>query len=519
MFEILSRIISSRVVLKIRLGYEVFWWSLILKKKTVLVDQSPQPLNILFATNVGGNLNALALDITLARKLQQRGHVITFSLCDKTLPACMNCELNKFSSLNEFIDDGAKKLCGTCVKTGTKVLSSAGLEIQYLKKPTKVSSNIYDLHLETATSGALRFLAVGSSARENRFSEVLSKYIQASVISESALEKIMIEKNIELVIAHHGIYVPQANVVSVARRHNIKLITWSQAYRKQSYIFARNDTYHRTLLHLDNWNRDLSDEELKQTKEYLASRDVGSNDWIRFARVNSKQSIKLPFELKSKPTALLLTNVSWDAQIHYDSRVFKDMHEWIRETIIFFQDALDLNLIIRIHPAEVTGRIKSRDKVYDWLTSEFPNLPENIHVIRPEDSISTYSLFSRVNLGIVFATKAGVELAATGIPVVVTGESWIRNKGFTIDPTNKAEYLDALQAFRMNSSMLFVNPKRALEFAHYFFFRLMIPISSIRQISHYPYARPANLGKNQPEDRGLDYIINCIENNLDLHLP
>jgi hypothetical protein len=519
MLETIRNFLSTSFVMKVRLKYEVFRWSLILREKNSTVSQVSRPLNILFATNIGENLNALALDITLARKLKQRGHKITFSLCDKSLPACMNCEINKFSSLNEFVENGSKKLCHSCVKTGTSVLTNAGLEIQYLKITTKKTPDSDQSHLENATAGALRFLAIGSADREKRFSEVLSRYIQASIISEAALLEIMIKKKIDLVIAHHGIYVPQGNVVSVARKNNIQVITWSQAYRKKCYIFARNDTYHKTLLQLENWHRELSDLECKQTQEYLASRDVGDNDWIRFGKVNSNQSKNLPFDLMSRPTALLLTNVSWDAQIHYDSRIFSDMHEWIRETIYFFIKEPEVNLIIRIHPAEVTGRVKSRDMVYEWLISQFPNLPENIHVIRPEDSISTYSLFSRVNLGIVFATKAGVELAASGLPVIVAGESWIRNKGFTIDPSNRDEYLRTLLAFKEDSKSLFTNPKRALEFAHFFFFRLMIPISGIRQISHYPYARPATLAKNATRDPGLDYLINCIENNSDIYLP
>lgn len=519
MFEAIKNFLSTSFVMKVRLKYEVFCWSFILRERNLGISQVSRPMNILFATNIGGNLNALALDITLARKLKQRGHRITFSLCNKSLPACMNCEINKFSSLKEFVEDGSKKLCNSCVKTGSSVLKNAGMNIQYLKNTTKKFPDSYESHVETATAGALRFLAIGNTDREKRFSEVLLKYVQASIISESALLEIMIEKNIELVIAHHGIYVPQGNVVSVAQKNNIQVITWSQAYRKKCYIFARNDTYHKSLLRLENWQRELSHLECKQTREYLASRDFGDNDWIRFGKVNSTQSMNLPFNLMSRPTALLLTNVSWDAQIHYDSRIFSDMHEWIRETINFFVKEPDVNLIIRIHPAEVTGRIKSRDNVYSWLMSEFPNLPDNIHVIRPEDRISTYSLFSKVNLGIVFATKAGVELAASGLPVIVAGESWIRNKGFTIDPPNRDEYLRTLLAFKVDSKSLFVNPKRALEFAHFFFFRLMIPISGIRHISHYPYARPATLAKNAKRDPGLDYLINCIENNLDIYLP
>ena len=351
----------------------------------------------------------------------------------------------------------------------------------------------------------MRFLAIGRNSQESRFGEVVSKYVQASVISELAIQQIIVEKNIELVIAHHGIYVPQANVVSVARKNQIRTITWSQAYRKKCYIFAQNDTYHKSLLSLDNWNRELSIEEAKLTENYLASRDIGDNDWIRFARVNTNQSMNLPFDLNSRPTALLLTNVSWDAQIHYDSRVFDNMYDWLHETILFFESEPELNLIIRIHPAEITGRIKSRDQVDLWLKSNFPDLPANIHVIHPNDPISTYSLFSKVNLGLIFATKAGVEMAASGIPVVVAGESWIRNKGFSIDPKNKGEYLDVLRDFKSDASSLFVNQRRALEFAHFFFFRLMIPILSIRQISHYPYARPASLRNNQPKDSGAGF--------------
>ena len=108
MLETIRNFLSTSFVMKVRLKYEVFRWSLILREKNSTVSQVSRPLNILFASNIGGNLNALALDITLARKLKQRGHKITFSLCDKSLPACMNCEINKFSSLNEFIEDGQK---------------------------------------------------------------------------------------------------------------------------------------------------------------------------------------------------------------------------------------------------------------------------------------------------------------------------------------------------------------------------------------------------------------------------
>ena len=45
---------------------------------------------------------------------------------------------------------------------------------------------------------------------------------------------------------------------------------------------------------------------------------------------------------------------------------------------------------------------------------------------------------------IIYATKMGVELTALGIPVIVAGEAWVRNKGLTQDATSKAHYFELL---------------------------------------------------------------------------
>ena len=65
----------------------------------------------------------------------------------------------------------------------------------------------------------------------------------------------------------------------------------------------------------------------------------------------------------SKPLIGLTTNVIWDAQLHYDSTIFKNMMEWVLKTISYFINRSDLNLIIRVHPTEVKADRPAREKV------------------------------------------------------------------------------------------------------------------------------------------------------------
>ena len=94
----------------------------------------------------------------------------------------------------------------------------------------------------------------------------------------------------------------------------------------------------------------------------------------------------------------------------------------------------DLQLLIRVHPAEISGFPPSRQPILGELRKSLPQLAPNITVVPPESDMSTYALMSLCNAAIIYGTKMGVELTSTGLPVIVAGEAWIRNKGLTRMP-------------------------------------------------------------------------------------
>ena len=64
-------------------------------------SEHPGP-RILIVTSVGENLNALALDVVLAKALESRNAKVFILMCDGVLDACMNCEIQKFQSISDF---------------------------------------------------------------------------------------------------------------------------------------------------------------------------------------------------------------------------------------------------------------------------------------------------------------------------------------------------------------------------------------------------------------------------------
>ncbi len=176
--------------------------------------------------------------------------------------------------------------------------------------------------------------------------------------------------------------------------------------------------------------------------QYLGSRREGMFDWIVFHRPTSQDINDIARQIgldPHKPAIGLLTNVSWDAQLHYPANALPNMLEWLAQTCEYFATRPDLQLLIRVHPAEISGFPPSRQPILAELRKRLPRLASNIIVVPPESGLSTYALMSLCNAAIIYGTKMGVELTSIGLPVIVAGEAWIRNKGLTRDASSPAE--------------------------------------------------------------------------------
>lgn len=462
--------------------------------------------------------------------LRLRGADVCVVINDGVLPASEKNEINiRKKKLSRFESD-AKKL----IKLFTPIASSVILYSECISSEqlALIQREVKEINLDTITlyapdgiavgehalAGALRYFAKGTLENEPDADRVLRLYLEAALITKRVTETIIQRYEPEVGVFHHGIYIPFGIIGEVLRSKNIHVVNWNVAYRKKCFIFSHRETYHHSLLseptnHWEdmNWNQELDD----KITNYLKSRRNGSEDWISFNRHPEDSRLNIISELgidTSKTQIALLTNVIWDAQLHYKTNIFSNMIEWVMDTIEYFSTRSDLQLLIRIHPAECKGTIPSRQRMVDEITKRFPRLPDNIIVIPPESSLSTYVIGELCDAAIIYGTKTGVELTSLGIPTIVAGEAWVKHKGITQDPSTIQEYHSILDNLPQKERLSNDIQQRAKQYAYHFFFRRMIPIASIKPSHDINFRLNVSAVDEliPGKDVGLDVICNGI---------
>lgn len=114
---------------------------------------------------------------------------------------------------------------------------------------------------------------------------------------------------------------------------------------------------------------------------------------------------------------------------------------------------------------------------------------------------------------IIYGTKTGVELTSLGIPVIVAGEAWIRNKGFTFDASCIDDYFNILDRLPLATGLDNALTTRARKYAFHYFFRRMIPLSFIELIQEWPFYQLSleTIDPLKPgNDVGMDIICDGI---------
>ncbi len=427
-------------------------------------------------------------------------------LCDATLPACFQANATWYPFLGQFTRRGPRSdLCSTCYMPGQRTFAPLGLPAhrlsEYLTKEDRQEATLLATTLspedlgafqldgiavgEHALAGTLRFFGRASLEDAPMGEAVLRRYFEASVLTMRATQRLLTSTGFRSAVFHHGLYVPHGVIGAVCRDARVAVVNWGTMYRQRCLIFSHGDTYHRTLMAepTESWERMPWTSTMEnRLLAYLESRRHGSQDWIRVhdnPNVDPRQvagELGLDF---TTPCVGLLTNVAWEAQVHYPGKAFPDMFAWIARTVEYFAERPDLRLVIRVHPAELGRLVPSRQPVVEQLRRAFPTLPANVVLIPPESRISTYVVMERCNAVLIYGTKAGVELTALGVPVVTAGEAWVRGKGITIDPQSEPEYIEVLEQlpFAKRPDPAWI--ERARRYAYHFFFRRMIPIDSL----------------------------------------
>lgn len=472
--------------------------------KNMSLKHSSRP-RVLIATNTGWHLESGAVDSLLATALDSEGAEVHVALCPGDLEACMPCSTTVITP-SSLARSGPKPfLCGSCTKSGTRHFkNSPAIQhplSQYLTdtKRSEINRMVREVPAsaiatfqyddqplgEAAIAGSIRYFATTQIPNTPTAEVILRKYLASAIAAYESSKQMIQNLDVDTVVVHHGIYVPQGPTLLAAMALNRRVITWTTGYRTGTLLFVEGDTYHRIMLaekdehwRVPNWDG----EKRAHVESYLRERRTGASDWIRWNDPKNDRGNDVETAASEDAYCLVLPNVSWDAQLHFPERAFSDQEEWLTAVLEFAASRPSTKFVIRGHPGEISGFTPSRRTVADFL-KDHPQ-PTNVTLIHADSPVSTYDLIDRANLILVYASKVGLEAACQGKLVIVSGEAWYRGKGFTVDVLSKKQFADTLgEALNHPTALSPELRDRALEYAYSLFFTKMIKLSALEDLS------------------------------------
>ncbi|MGD8603911.1 MAG: hypothetical protein PVF49_04975 [Anaerolineales bacterium] len=288
-------------------------------------------------------------------------------------------------------------------------------------------------------------------------------------------------EHFDTVIIPNGSILEFGAIYRTARYVQVPVVTYEFGEQRQRMWLAQDGEVMRldtTVLWKAKGNQPLNNEEREKIETLYQARR-GARTWGQFKRqwqANPSQGAQQAAEKlglnPERPMVLLCTNVVGDS-LALNRQVFtQGMSDWLEVTVKHFAERPQAQLVVRVHPGELLG---AGHPSVDIVRQALPQLPEHVIVVPPEDNINTYDLFELTHFGLTYTTTVGMEMAMFGVPVIVSGATHYRHKGFTVDPDTLDGYLAAIDNWLDHPEQCTIDSRQsqlAWRYAYRFFFEL-----------------------------------------------
>lgn len=365
------------------------------------------------------------------------------------------------------------------------------------------------------------FLGIGPEWDNPEFLNKARQFAKSAFILTDIYEAILNREKPDKIVSSHGIYVSWGTLFRVARKMNIPIDIYGASYRKNTLRFYHNSP--NAPFPEGEWPQykdvSLDDLQLKILDDYFSSRAVQSEDSVTLFSGNTELPNKLVQFIKNskkdqKKLFCLFTNISWDAYMFKDSTAtFDSMTDWLSATIDHFKVNNDKNLIIKAHPAEKYFKVDSKYCVRSFIPK---NLPPNIYFIDNDEDVKPFDLYPLIDVGLVYLSTVSLEMALNNITVVTAGiGGQYANKGFTIEPKTREEYLTIIDDFTSKPISFKPDIAMAKKYMYFRFFREALASTLVNvekyKITNYNFNSIDDLAPNK--EKTLDIICDGILND------
>ncbi len=220
--------------------------------------------------------------------------------------------------------------------------------------------------------------------------------------------------------------------------------------------------------------------------------------------------------------ALFTSNIDETAGHNDGDTTFPTHDEWVEATLKFAAAHPSIQLVIRVHPNSGGPRsFGSNPQELAFYGVLAGRLPANVRLVPSAHPLNSYTLAGMADLGLVWHSTIGLEMAALGRPVLRAGAGWLADKEFLLGATSPAAY-DALLRERADSKPGHHPPPiGAWRFAYLHFIRQSLPFALVRQDQwHTGEMAYETLEALSPgRDAALDRVCDTVMTEAPLHAP
>lgn len=279
---------------------------------------------------------------------------------------------------------------------------------------------------------------------------------------------------------------------------NVKVVRFAGTVRDDAFIIQKlskeSARRHHASLNSAKW-LELSNAALTEDMASWIStnfKDRYSGKWFRSKRncpgIQIEDKNLVLDELcirRDKPIAVVFSHILYDSIYFYGTDLYPSYETWLIETLRQAIRNANVQWIIKLHPSnvwrdEMESLLKGQTLEERIISSNFPELPSHVHIIKSDSKISTYSLMQIANYGVTVRGTAGLEMATLGKQVVTAGTGRYEDCGFTIDPKSVKEYEEVLSTLHQIGDLGDVKQLLARKYAYGIFALKAFKMSSLK---------------------------------------
>jgi hypothetical protein len=477
----------------------------------------------------------LAIETVLAHAVARRGGAPVFATCGGRLPVCDVMT----------VDAAPPTPCHSCREYAYGAFAAAGFDAVGLRDVIDVAAAVEAAQQRVSGLGSVReceqfvaedlplgrlvrisvawFLSRGTLPDTPEVIATYRSFLVSGLVVAKGLRGILDRVAPQRVFMLNGTFFAESIMSGLAAARGIPFSTYEKGFIHDSIVLTPGEPACYLMVPEEAWDeaRDtpLTAAESEALDMYLGQRREGGGtlDNLWRERVEDVSRIRRELRLDAgRALVVMFCNILWDSAVLEKDIGFDSMGDWVLEGIQWAERHPEVDLVVRIHPAEVRlVNHPTRQRTEDHIAAHVPSLPVNVRVVAADDPTSSYVFMDEAALGMVYTSTVGLEMATRGMPVLVAADTHYRGRGFTVDPATSTDYwaeADRLLGCSPDPAERRRVRELACRYAALFFFRFHQVLEAVHEQGR---SRPQiRIGSSRELDPGRDAVVDRIVSGI-----